>query len=155
MSRNWLWAAGAFGLVLVATLVPGVGPPLLAPVAALGIGAAAAWSRRHAAYGTLGQAAGAGLVAGVGGLLASLAVFTVLGFVLGGDPAVQEFVRASEPHPEARLPYGWIAPLGAALGGFVGLGVGLANLALSAIGGLVAGMLGGARSSRSLGEMVG
>jgi hypothetical protein len=96
----------------------------------------------------------AGAVAGLGALLAGVVAFTVLGSLFAGDPAVQEFVRASEPHPEARLPYAWIPLLGAALGGLVGLGVGLFHLVLATLGGLAVGVLSGAER-RGLGEAIG
>ena len=61
----------------------------------------------------------------------------------GSLPGVQEFVQASEPHPDARIPTAWIAPL-AGLGGVLGgLALGIGNLVLAAGGGAVAGALRG------------
>jgi hypothetical protein len=57
-----------------------------------------------------------GLVVGVGALLGAVAGLTALGWIAGDYRQVQEFVRSSKPHPDARLPYGWIAPLGAIAG---------------------------------------
>ena len=155
MSHPWLWATGACALVFAVSLVPGVGLVVLAPLTALVVGAAATRVRLHEGQATLGPAVSAALIVGLGALVASVAAAVLLGFALGSDPAVQELVRASEPHPEARLPYAWIAPLAATLGGFAGLALGLCNLALAAFGGLLAALAGGARPSRSLREAVG
>ena len=145
-SAYWLWAAGAFVLVLAATMLPTIGVVVAAPLASLAIGAGAAWWVRGAPGATAGRATAAAAMAGTGALLASMAAFTVFGFALGSDPGVQEFIRGSEPHPEARIPYAWIAPLGAFGGALVGLGVGLINLVLAGIGGLLAG-IGSSRAS--------
>ena len=54
---------------------------------------------------------------------------------------MQETIRNSEPHPEARVPYEWMGPL-AALGGIVGgFLFGLFDLVLLVVGGLIAGLL--------------
>src|SRR5688572_15624725 len=138
MSRIWYWTTGAFVLVLVATLVPGVvGLIVLAPLAALAVGAAAAWVRVHSEHATLGQAISTATTVGFGTLAASVVASLLLGLVLGSDPAIQDFVRASEPYPEARLPFAWIPPLAAMLGGLAGLSLGLLNLALAALGGVL------------------
>lgn len=49
--------------------------------------------------------------------------------------------RPAEPHPEARIPLAWIAPLAGAGGLLGGLLLGLGNLALAAIGALAAAAL--------------
>jgi hypothetical protein len=79
-----------------------------------------------------------GAWAGVGALVSLTLVFAVVFFVIGSNPAVQEFVRASEPHPEARLPYETIAPLAAGVGALLGLVVGFFSLAAALVGGLLA-----------------
>jgi hypothetical protein len=105
--------------------------------------AAAAYWLPRATGRVLAQGAGAGAIAGLGALVAAFVAFTVLGAVLGTDPALQDLVRSSEPHPEARVPYEWIPSLGGAPGGLVGLGVGLMQLVLAAFGGLVVGRVTG------------
>jgi len=69
---------------------------------------------------------------------------------MGLDPSIQKFVRNSEPHPEARVPIEWMAPLGAAVGGFAGFAMGLINLDLSSLGGTIIGLWNGARLPRSV-----
>jgi hypothetical protein len=156
MSHTWYWATGAFVLVLAATLVPGaVGFLVLAPLAALAVGAAAAWVRVRRDHASLGHAVSTATGVGLGALGGSVCAALLVGFVLGSDPVVQELVRASEPFPEARLPYAWIAPLAAALGGFAGLALGLFDLALAALGGVLGGLAAGARPTRPLREAIG
>jgi hypothetical protein len=139
---GWAWPAGAFVLVLAATLLPKIRVGVAAPLAALLIGAGAAWWARSTAPSSLGRSAAAGAVTGIGALLASMVAFTILGFAFGSSPEIQEFVRTSEPDPEARIPYPWIAPLGAVFGVLVGLGFGLLNLVLATIGGVLVGLRG-------------
>jgi len=52
----WFWAASGFAGVLIVSLVPGVGPFVLAPVAALVTGILAAWYMRSpdVSAGTVG-----------------------------------------------------------------------------------------------------
>jgi hypothetical protein len=122
-------------------LVPVHGPLLIGPLAALAIGIGVVW---YEVAETGGSSAGRGLrlgaVAGVGALIGSVIAFTVVLAVIGSNPAVQEFVRASEPHPEARIPADMIPALGALTGVLAGLAFGAFNLALSAFGGLFAGL---------------
>jgi hypothetical protein len=156
MSHTWYWATGAFVLVLAATLVPGaVGFLVLAPLASLAAGGVAAWLRVRGDHAPLGQAVSTATGVGLGALVGSVCAALLIGFVLGSDPVVQELVRASEPHPEARLPYAWIAPLAATLGGFAGLALGLFDLALAALGGVLGGLAAGARPTRPLREAIG
>src|ERR1700694_863398 len=150
MSATWFWAIVSLITVMALTFVPAVGPFVLAPLASMVIGAAAARAVTGVQASALGPATTAGAIAGIGALLASIVAFALLGFGMGLDPWMQAFVRNSEPHPEARIPYEWIAPLGAALGGFAGLAMGLINLALSSLGGTIMGLWSGGRPLRSL-----
>jgi hypothetical protein len=136
----WLWIGGAFFFVLAATMLPTVGWVLAAPALSLAIGAAAAWWVRSTPGASATQATMSGAIAGLGALAASLAAFAVYGWLFGNDPAIQEWIRNSEPMPEARIPYDWFAPLGVPAGMFIGLAAGLINLALAAIGGLFVGL---------------
>jgi hypothetical protein len=154
-SSKWFWAATGFVLVLAVTLVPGIGFPLLGPLTALIVGGAAAWVVLHQPDGASRQATMAGVAAGVGALVASVVAFAVLGYLLGSLPGVQEMVRASEPYPEARLPYDWIAPLGAALGVFAGLVAGAVNLVLAVAGAWLGSLLAGHREARRFRELIG
>jgi hypothetical protein len=61
--------------------------------------------------------------------------------LIGSLPDVQAFVQASEPHPEARLPFELIGPLAGAAGAVVGVILGVGDLLAAALGGLVAGLL--------------
>ncbi|MCU0490538.1 MAG: hypothetical protein MUD01_02925 [Chloroflexaceae bacterium] len=79
----------------------------------------------------------AGAWAGFGALVGITVVFAAMLFAIGSDPGVQEFVRASEPHPEARLPYAAIAPLAAGVGALLGLVTGFFSLLAALIGGLL------------------
>jgi hypothetical protein len=142
MTRNTIILATlAFIVVALATPFEVLGIPL-ASVAALAIGAVAGWWISKArGEGSAAQGVSAGVIAGSGALLGSIVGLAVLALVIGNIPEVQEAVRASEPHAEARIPTSLIAPL-AALGGVIGgFVLGLVDLALSAIGGLVAALI--------------
>ena len=136
----WLGIAGTFFVVLAATMLPTLGWVFAAPALSLVMGATAAWWVRSTPGASASQAAVSGAIAGLGALLASVVGFAVYGWLFGNDPALQEWIRNSEPHPEARIPYDWIAALGAFAGVFVGLAAGVMNLALAAGGGLFVGL---------------
>jgi hypothetical protein len=138
---KWVWFLGAFAVVLGATFVPVMGADILASGLSLLLGVAAAWWLLRTPGHTPVQATTLSAIVGLGTLLASVVAFVVLGMVLGNVPAIQELVRNSEPHPEARVPYDWIPGLGAALGGLVGFGIGIVNLLLATIGGLITGLI--------------
>lgn len=135
----WLWIAGTFFVVLAATVLPTVGWVFAAPALSLIMGATAAWWVRSTPGARATKAAVSGAIAGLGALLASVVAFAVYGWLFGNDPALQEWIRNSEPHPEARIPYDWIAALGAFAGVFVGLASGVINLGLALVGGLFVG----------------
>jgi hypothetical protein len=155
LSSKWFWGVVAFAIVMAVGFVPRVGVLVLAPVAAILIGGSAAHFVMATRPATLGSALTAGAVAGLGALVATVLAFALFGYGLGLDPEIQEFVRTSEPHPEARLPYDWIAPIGAVLGAFIGIFAGMVNLALAALAGLVVGWFSVPAPSRSLKHMVG
>jgi hypothetical protein len=137
------WVAGAFALVFAATMVPFLGAVALGPLAAFAVAMVAGFWVAHYTGAGLGPATGLGAVIGVGALVAATAAFALYGFGIGTDPAVQEFVRASEPNVEARIPYEWMPALGAATGALVGFLAGGVNLMLAALGGLIGGLIGG------------
>lgn len=142
MNRSTLMLAIlAFILVALATPFQIVGLPL-APIAALVIGAVAGWraARLHL-EGAAGWGAKAGAIVGVGALLGSIIVLVVLATALGSQTGIQEYIRASEPHPAARIPVEAITPLAAAGGAVTGLLLGLGDLVLSAIGGFFAALV--------------
>jgi len=142
MTRNTLiLVALAFIVVALATPFELVGIPL-ASLAAIVLGAIAGWQVSKArGEGTAARGAAAGAWAGVGALLGSIVGLAVLALVIGIIPEIQDAIRASEPHPEARIPPSLIAPL-AALGGVIGgFVLGLVDLAFSAVSGLVAALI--------------
>ncbi len=129
----------AFVVVAVCSLIPYLGWFVIAPIAALAIAAAAgrqAAAATHSGASTAGAKVGA--LVGLGALIGSMIGLTILVLVLVEIPGVQEAIRNSEPNPQARIPYEWIAPLGALAGVVVGFFVGLFDLVLSVIGGLLA-----------------
>lgn len=136
-----LLALLTFIVVALATPVQILGLPL-APIAGLIIGMYAGWraARGHIPSGA-GDGLRAGALVGLGALLGSVIALTVMAAVIGSLPGVQDAVRLSEPHPEARIPVEMIAPL-AALGGVVGgLALGLVELALAALGGAAGALI--------------
>lgn len=154
MNRNAvLLAVLAFFAVALATPFELFGVPL-APLAALVLGAIAGWSvyteRREVTRDTSGLGARAGIIVGIGALLGSIVGLAVLALWIGNIPEVQAYVQASEPHPEARIPVDWIAPLGALAGVIVGFLAGLLELALAAGAGWIAGLLHQNQAARSI-----
>lgn len=141
MLRNGLGLAViAFVIVAATSAVQLLGLPL-APLAALALGALAGWWAAAEGDGGWRAALGAGAVVGAGALLGAVVGLAVPALIAGSLPDVQAFVQASEPHPEARIPLAWIAPLAGAGGLLGGLLLGLGNLALAAIGALAAAAL--------------
>ena len=140
MNRNtMILATLSFIIVALATPFELFGVPL-APLAALVLGAGAGWWIAGARRGQAAEnGAKAGALVGVGALLGSIVGLAVLALWIGNIPEVQTFVQNSEPHPEARIPNEWVAPLGALAGVVVGLGAGLFDLVLSVVAGWVAG----------------
>jgi hypothetical protein len=142
MNRNTLvLTLLAFVIVALATPFQLFDVPL-APVAALVFGAIAGWwmlNNRGEHTATEGFKAGA--IVGVGAMLGSVVGLALLALFVSNIPEVQAYIQNSEPHPQARIPSEWIAPLGALAGVIVGLIMGLFDLADSAVAGLVAGAL--------------
>ncbi len=134
----------AFVVVGLLSLVPGIGLFGLGPLAALVLGGVAGY---RSASGPGSSGLRAGLAAGVGALIGTIVFVAAASLALGGNPAIHELVRASEPHPEARVPFEWIQPLAAVLGVFVGLIVGVGNLVAAAIGGFVGALIAPTRSA--------
>src|SRR5688572_18180767 len=132
MNRNtFILALVAFVIVAVATPFELAGIPL-APLAALVIGATAGWwVVRPQDEDAPVNGVKAGAAAGVGAMLGSIVGLALLALWIGNIPEVQAYIQNSEPHPEARIPSEWIAPLGALAGVAVGFIVGLFDLVLS------------------------
>jgi hypothetical protein len=139
--NTWLLAALAFVIVALATPFQLLDVPL-APIAALVLGAVAGWwvANRRGEH-TAGSGVQAGALVGLGALLGSIFGLAVLALWIGNIPEVQTFVQNSEPHPEARIPTEWVAPLGALAGVVVGFIVGLFDLLVAAVAGGVAGAI--------------
>jgi hypothetical protein len=141
------WAISALVLTAVIVLLPVALVPSKSLLAALRtnifattpviVAAFAALAARSAAVASEGASVGA--VIGAGALVGTAVGLAVLGGTAGSTPAIQELVRASEPHPEARLPHRWIAPMGTATGAFSGLMLGAMNLLLAILVGFLVG----------------
>jgi hypothetical protein len=144
MMRRILWIMAMSALIIVglASLIPLAGMFVIAPLAALLLGAGAGWrAARLQQDQAVVQGARAGVITGMGAWLGVMLAFTIVALVLGNNPEFQAFVQASEPNPEARVPAGWIAPLGVATGMVIGFIVGVFDLALALAGGLLAGLV--------------
>jgi hypothetical protein len=140
MNRTVRLAVLAGVAVLVVSLIPYLGSLVLAPLMVLALSARA--GRQAAAESTtdaLNQAAKAGTLVGMATLIGSIVGLTLLVVLAVRIPAVQEYIRASEPHPDARIPYAWIVPLGAVAGSIVGFFIGLVDLLLAILCGMCAG----------------
>lgn len=141
-SGGFKYAFIALVAVSLVSLVPYFGSFVIAPLIALAVGAVAG---RHAAAlagnRTTGQAVRAGSLVGLGALIGSIIGLTLLVLFIVDIPAVQDFIRTSEPNPEARIPSEWLMPLGTLMGIVVGFLAGLFDLVVAVVGGLVAGWI--------------
>lgn len=122
-----------------------IGPALTIPTVMLAVGLITGWVAAPRAEPVNHAATRAGFAAGVGALVAVTLICAGLLAWLGTHPAVQELVRLSEPHPEARLAPAAIPWLGAGIGTLLGLTIGAQSLATALFGGLLAELLGGRR----------
>jgi hypothetical protein len=129
----------AFFVAALTSVVQLVDVPL-APLAALVLGAIAGRQAARTVPGHISPV-WAGAVVGVGALLGAVLGMAAPAIWIGSLPDVQAFVQASEPHPEARLPFELIAPLAGLTGILIGLILGVGNLLAAALGGLIAGAL--------------
>ncbi len=130
----------AFIAIVLVSLIPYVGSFVIAPIVALAVGSVA--GRQAAALartGATSEAAKTGALVGVGALVGSIIGLAILVMFIVDIPAVQEIIRNSEPNVEARIPYEWMVPLGGLTGVVVGFFVGLFDLGLAFVGGLLAG----------------
>ena len=148
-------AMAAVGLVVVglAVMVPVIGTFFLAPLGAAVIGAVAAWQASKGADNASRAGLKSGAVVGVGAFIGSVVAISAFATFLGADPAVQEFVRNSEPHPEARIPYELMEPVAAAAGLIIGLIVGAVNFGASTVAGLLAGLVAELRRNSQVGRV--
>ena len=151
MTREQMYGVG-LGLAVVgaANLVPVVGTFGLAPFAALVVGGIVAYRLGRRPGATFGDAVRGSGWAGLGGLIGTAAVLTLAFLALGSVPEIQEYARMSEPHPEARLPYGMIPIVGAATGALAGAFLGAFNCALAIVGGFVGGALAGSQRDAAI-----
>lgn len=124
-----------------------IGPSLTIPTISLAIGLVAGWLAADGTTQSTQAGTRAGAAAGVGALFAVTLVCAGLLAWLGRDPAVQQLVQLSEPHPEARLAPETIPWLGAGVGTLLGLAIGAQSFATALFGGLIADLLRG-RSDR-------
>ena len=139
-TRLWILALVAFLIVALTSAVQLFGLPV-APLTALVLGALAGWFTAANGVGGRWDALRAGLFVGAGALLGAVVGLALPALVAGSLPGVQEYVQLSEPHPEARIPSTWIAPL-AGLGGLLGgLLLGIGDLMLAALAAVTAAAL--------------
>jgi ABC-type Na+ efflux pump permease subunit len=131
------WTPEVAGTMLTAGIFVAI--PLVAIIAA----GFAGYRALHLPGGTAGDGAIAGFVVGVGVLIGAVIGLAALGWIAGSYPEFQELVRNSEPNPDARLPYEWIAPVGAAAGALIGFLSGLTYIVPATLAGLATGVLGG------------
>src|SRR5690349_7673619 len=112
-STGFRYAVMALIGVALVSLIPYYGSFVIAPLAALAIGAVA--GRRAAAVAgdrTTNEAVRAGALVCLGATIGSIIGLTILVLFVVDIPAVQDFIRSSEPNPEARIPFEGIMPLG-------------------------------------------
>jgi hypothetical protein len=139
-----LIAAGSFAVDERGLWLRGwMGPALTIPAVLLAVGLLAGWLATRSAERSAQAGTRAGAAAGFGALLAVTLTLGALTAWLAADPVVQELVRLSEPHPEARLAPALIPWLGAGVGALLGLLIGAESFATALCGGLLADLLRG------------
>ena len=146
MNRNtFLLAVLALVAVCLATPLQLLGIPL-APIVALVLGAIAGWWISSVrGRGTAEGGVVSGAIVGLGALIGSIIALAVVALFIGNIPEVQQLIQSSEPHPEARLPSNLIAPLALLSGVLGGFMLGIADMVLAALSGMIAGVIYGHR----------
>jgi hypothetical protein len=138
---------GLVALVAVAlsSLIPVIGSILVAPAAAALIGAGAGWwASKLRGYGTAGYGAGAGALAGLGALIGSVIGLAVLLSLFSANPEFQQqfqegLEEARQQNPDAEVPNLDPTALAAAGGVIGGFCLGLFDLLVAMVAGLIAG----------------
>jgi hypothetical protein len=148
MARVGLIMAGlALVTVTLSMLIPLLGWFIVAPLTALTIGAGAGWwASKVMGYGTAGRGAAAGTLAGLGALFGAVIGLVILALIAANNPELQrEMNRAMdtvrEQNPDQNIgdiPAGALLTASAVLFGGC---IGLINLFLSMLGGLIAGVI--------------
>lgn len=148
MARVGLIMAGlALVTVTLSMLIPLLGWFIVAPLTALIIGAGAGWwASKVMGYGTAGRGAGAGTLAGIGALFGAVIGLVLLASIAANNPELQremssamDTIREQNPDQEiGDVPAGALLSITAVIFGGC---IGLVNLFLSMLGGLVAGVV--------------
>ncbi len=148
MARVGLIMAGlALVTVTLSMLIPLLGWFLVAPLTALIIGAGAGWwASKVMGYGTAGRGAGAGALAGLGALFGAVIGLVLLALLAANNPDLQREISSAmetvrEQNPDQNIgdvPAAALLTVSAVLFGGC---IGLVNLFLSMLGGLVAGVV--------------
>jgi hypothetical protein len=157
------WSMAALALVAtgLSALIPVIGTIIIGPLAAIIIGAGAGWwASKLAGAGTAGRGAGAGSIAGLGAFLGAIIGTVVLFSIFGNNPEFQQQFQeglneAQQQNPDAQLPALNPAAIAGAGGAVFGFCVGLFNIFLSMIGGLIAGLVYGNRGTTAAAAPVG
>ena len=154
-----IMAAVAFIVVALTSLIPLVGAFLVAPLAALAIGAGAGWwASKVLGGGSAGRGAGAGAITGVGALFGSVVGLALLaamfGNSVGNNPDFQQQLQqgiedAQEQNPDPQAPDieipeisgGAVTGAAGVVGAVGGFCFGLVDLLLAVLGGLLGGFI--------------
>lgn len=155
MARVGLIMAGlALVTVTLSMLIPLLGWFIVAPLTALLIGAGAGWwASKVMGYGTAGRGAGAGTLAGLGALFGAMIGAVLFAAIASQNPTMQReysntidqiIEQSQQQNPEQDVGalrdvgVGTVLTIGGAIGGGC---IGLVNLFLAMLGGLVAGVV--------------
>ena len=150
---GWSMAALAFVAVGLSALIPLVGTVIIGPLAAIIIGAGAGWwASKLMGSGGAGRGAGAGSIAGLGAFLGAVVGTIVLFSIFGNNPQFQQQFQqglneAQQQNPEAQIPALNATAIAGAGGAVIGFCMGLFNIFLSMLGGLIAGAVYGRRDA--------
>lgn len=155
MARVGLIMAGlALVTVTLSMLIPVLGWFIVAPLTALIVGAGAGWwASKVMGYGTAGRGAGAGTLAGMGALFGAVIGAVLFAIIASRNPSLQrqysdilnqaiEQSQQQNPGQDVgalrNVGVGTVLGIGGAIGGGC---IGLVNLFLAMLGGLVAGVV--------------
>ncbi len=153
---GWSMAALALVVTLLSSLIPLLGTFIIAPLATIIIGAGAGWwASKRLGSGGAGRGAGAGSIAGLGAFLGTTIGTVIIFSIMGGNQGFQQqfltaLQDAQQQNPGTELPpidRETLASAAAVIGGGLGFCVGLFNIFLSMLGGLIAGAVYGKRDT--------
>ncbi len=151
---GWSMALLALVVTALSALIPLIGTFIIGPLATIIIGAGAGWwASKRLGSGGAGRGAGAGAIAGLGAFIGATIGTVIIFSILSGSPDGRAQISSilaqmqQEDPTLNQLSSDDLASAISVLGGGLGFCVGLFNIFLAMIGGLIAGLVYGKRDT--------